>query len=263
MGQTLTFRSFVLGRPSAPVSTAAPSPWQAVPLTALIVIAAQLVADFAFQRLTGIDIASMPGLRAGSDLRDIDPASARVLIEQLLIAQAGSVGLTLLVARYRGLGNVLRLRAPEGGRRAFVFALLLLFALLPLILTVGFIGTLIAPEEMAKDDRFFRTLAGSGTLEAALAIGLGASLSEELLFRGYLLTSLGATRISYGPAAILATLAWTGLHWGISWVGLLEVFLLGLYFSWLLWRTGSLWPLLVCHAAYNTSQLVWFWFGPA
>ena len=35
-------------------------------------------------------------------------------------------------------------------------------------------------------------------------------------------------------------------------VGLVEVFSIGLIFSWLLWRTGSLWVPIFCHAAYNS-----------
>jgi membrane protease YdiL (CAAX protease family) len=41
------------------------------------------------------------------------------------------------------------------------------------------------------------------------------------------------------------------LHAGYSAVGLVEVFSIGLIFSWLLWRTGSLWVPIFCHAVYN------------
>ena len=34
--------------------------------------------------------------------------------------------------------------------------------------------------------------------------------------------------------------------------GIIEVFLIGLFFSWLLWRTGSLWVAIFCHALYNS-----------
>jgi membrane protease YdiL (CAAX protease family) len=39
-------------------------------------------------------------------------------------------------------------------------------------------------------------------------------------------------------------------------VGLAEVFLIGLYFSWLLWKTGSLLPALFCHALYNSGLML-------
>ena len=42
------------------------------------------------------------------------------------------------------------------------------------------------------------------------------------------------------------------MHAGYSLVGILEVFLIGMFFSWLLWRTGSLRVAIVCHAVYNS-----------
>lgn len=84
-----------------------------------------------------------------------------------------------------------------------------------------------------------------------LAIVVGAPLSEELLFRGFLLSALAQSRIGYFGATLLTTLGWTVLHAGYSGLGLIEVFLAGLLFSWLLWRTGNLWVPVVCHAFYN------------
>lgn len=261
MGQVLTLRSFLRGMPSYDTTTSAASPWKAVPVTVAIVIAAEILSRFSFRRLTGLEIPEFPGAGPGSDMRDIDAATAKVLIQLVFCTQVWTIGLTLLASRARCLTAALRLAMPAGGGRSFAFALALLFLLNLLMTGMTLLGTLAMPDEMARDERFFRTLANSHRGFAALAIGLGAPLSEEFLFRGYLLSSLAATRIGFWPAAILATLTWTGMHWGISWLGLLEVLLLGLYFCWLLRRTGSLWPLLICHSIYNMIQLTWLWFG--
>jgi membrane protease YdiL (CAAX protease family) len=85
----------------------------------------------------------------------------------------------------------------------------------------------------------------------ALAVGIGAPLSEELLFRGFLLSALARWRWGFWPAALAANLAWTSFHLGYSIAGLLEVFIGGLYISWLLWRTGSLWLPIIAHGATN------------
>jgi membrane protease YdiL (CAAX protease family) len=86
-------------------------------------------------------------------------------------------------------------------------------------------------------------------------VGLGAPLSEELLFRGFLLSAL--TRpLGFWGAALLANAPWTALHWGYSSVGLTQVFVIGLFFSWLLWRTGSLRVPILCHAAFNGLVLL-------
>lgn len=97
----------------------------------------------------------------------------------------------------------------------------------------------------------------------ALAIVVGAPLSEELLFRGFLLSALARTRLGYFGAALLTTLGWTILHAGYSGLGLVEVFLAGLFFSWLLWRTGNLLVPLICHAFYNAVVLIALLFLPA
>jgi hypothetical protein len=84
-------------------------------------------------------------------------------------------------------------------------------------------------------------------------MAVGAPLSEELLFRGFLLGALAQTQLGFIGAALLSTVAWTALHPGYSLVGLLDVLANGLLFCWLLWRTGSLRVPLLCHAAYNGS----------
>lgn len=90
----------------------------------------------------------------------------------------------------------------------------------------------------------------------ALAVGIGAPISEELLFRGFLLSALARWRAGFWPAAIVSNIAWTSFHLGYSIAGLLEVFLGGMFFSWLLWRTGSLWLPIICHAVTNMVFLI-------
>lgn len=97
-------------------------------------------------------------------------------------------------------------------------------------------------------------LARSDTWLLALAvIGIGAPLSEELVFRGFLFPALAKSRLGVAGAAVVATLGWTALHAGYSVYGLVEVFLVGLFFCWLTVRTGSLWVSICCHAIYNTA----------
>lgn len=86
---------------------------------------------------------------------------------------------------------------------------------------------------------------------AAAVMAVGAPLSEELLFRGFLLGALAQTRLGFAGAALTSTAVWTALHAGYSPLGLADVFANGLLFCWLLWRTGSLGVVIFCHAAYN------------
>jgi membrane protease YdiL (CAAX protease family) len=90
----------------------------------------------------------------------------------------------------------------------------------------------------------------------ALGVGVGAPLSEELLFRGFVLSALAQWRFGFWPAALLLNAVWTAFHLGYSVVGLIEVFIGGVYMSWLLWRSGSIWLPIICHAVTNCTFLV-------
>ncbi len=80
---------------------------------------------------------------------------------------------------------------------------------------------------------------------------IGAPLSEEILFRGFLQSALAKSQLGFWGAALLTNTAWTALHAGYTTTGLIDVFIAGLVFSWLLWRTGSLWVPIICHGLYN------------
>ena len=58
--------------------------------------------------------------------------------------------------------------------------------------------------------------------------------------------------MGFWGGALITTGLWTALHAGYSTAGIVEVFLIGLFFSWLLWRTGSLRVAIFCHALYNS-----------
>lgn len=251
MASTLSW--FLKGEPRY----VARSPWPAwlAVLTAVAIFAGStVIAALLFPTLTGIDITTLPALRPGSLAVDLSPAAVSAQMTLLLMSQAGIVMLTLLAALWGGPRRVLQLQAPDGG---WVSCLLAILVMIPVLAIFNAITYVAAPEQMAQDFRFFLEIARSpARTPATLAIGLGAPVSEEVLFRGFLLSALAGTAIGYWRSAVAATAAWTLLHWGYSWVGLTEVFVIGLYLSWLLWRTGSLWPPIICHALYNSGLLL-------
>lgn len=124
--------------------------------------------------------------------------------------------------------------------------------LLPLNLVIYYFW----PSQFATNMEIFWVFARSPALWlAALVFAVGAPLSEELLFRGFLLPALCKTRYGFTGAALIATSGWTLLH-AYTFLGMLEVFLIGLYFSWLMWRYANLWLPLALHALYNGLQLL-------
>jgi hypothetical protein len=169
----------------------------------------------------------------------------------LLAGQAAMALLTLAIAGRGGQrASALRLAAPDGSWWTIGYALALM---LPLLALFNVAAYLLSPAGFRSDFQQFKALAqGPGPWITFAAIGLGAPLWEELLFRGLLLPPLAAA-LGFWPAAALVSAAWTGLHLSYSVAGLLEVFLIGLYLAWLLKRTGSLWVPIACHAVYNAG----------
>ena len=169
----------------------------------------------------------------------------------LAIWQTAAVLLTVLASALLGgkVLDVLSLRAPAGSRLVYVKAVLLMAVLQ---VAVGAVQYNLFPQDMYADLRPLVQLFGEQWILALLVVGVGAPLSEELLFRGFLLSALARSRLGFAGGAVITTVWWTALHAGYSAAGIIEVFLIGLFFSWLLWRTGSLRVPIFCHALYNS-----------
>jgi membrane protease YdiL (CAAX protease family) len=166
------------------------------------------------------------------------------------------VALTLVASAQLGgrIRDVLALRAAPQGWRTYAAALVALAAFQ--LLLAGVQHSLIKHDVMTDLRPYVGLVKGPDWLVTAAVVGIGAPLSEELLFRGFLLSALARTRLGFWGAAALSSLLWAALHAGYSAVGLAEVFIIGLFLSWLLWRTGTLSVAIFCHAAYNSLILL-------
>ncbi len=81
-------------------------------------------------------------------------------------------------------------------------------------------------------------------------------LYEEFYLRGYLQFTL-TLGIGFWPAALLLSLLFAALHRGNpgeTSFGLFQIVLIGLFFCFTLWRTGTLWFAIGFHAAWDWSQ---------
>ena len=178
--------------------------------------------------------------------------------------QAAVVAGTMAAARRLGgePRRVLALDPPRQGLRLLLPALGIL-----VVASLAYAGLVLFLDRTA----FLRDLGVAAALVrseawplAMFAIGIGAPLSEELLFRGFLFPAFARSRLGLTGAAVATTLGWTVLHAGYTTFGMVEVFLIGLYFCWLLVRSGSLWVPIACHAIYNTAlaiALMWLPIG--
>jgi membrane protease YdiL (CAAX protease family) len=174
------------------------------------------------------------------------------LLWGLAVFQFVAIALTLAAASLLGgrPREVLAL-GHAGGWRIYAGAILAMAGLQVVLASVQ--HALLSHDILTDLRPFVGLVTGPDWPLAAAVLGIGAPLSEELLFRGFLLSALARSPLGFWGAAAISTLGWTTLHWGYSLPGLAEVFAIGMLLSWLLWRTGSLRVTIVCHAVYNSA----------
>ena len=243
-----------------PPSYVAMNPWPAgrALLAGLLIVAMGILAAGLLATILAADgRAPVPGTGRGR----LATPDATVLV-MLGAWQVVVVALVLVVSRRHDghVRRVLALGAPAGGPAAYVQAVLLLAALQAVLAAVQ--HYVIAHDMYADLRPFVKLVVGRDWPLALAAIGVGAPLAEELLFRGFLLSALAQTRLRFWGAAVATSALWTALHWDYSAVGIAEVFTIGIFFSWLLWRTGSLRVPIFCHALYNSLIVIILRFVP-
>ena len=199
------------------------------------------------------------GLFPASDLagsNQTEPTRLATWLSLLGFQGFAVVFLVLLISKRAPNGVMFRLAlgAPRVGPAEIVKLFVFSAALLGLL---SFLSFTFFRDDVLKDLAVFREImAGVPLVVPLMALAIGAPLSEELLFRAYFLGELSQTRLGFMGGSVLAALGWTLLHVGYSTVGLFEVFAAGLVFSWVLWRTGSIWVPIAFHAIYNVIVLL-------
>jgi len=238
---------------TGPPAYHARSPWRPVSAVAAAVIIVAIAAAVATYLVGTLQLA--PPIAIPTDLIPADEGRIWRMAIWLLGMQVSIVALVLAAAGMFGgrRDEVLAFNRHTPGRIFVAAVIVMLLAQVAYNLVV----LPFARDTMVQDVQpMLEPLQSDAFWLFALAIVVGAPLSEELLFRGFLLSALAQSRLGFIGAALLTTLGWTVLHAGYSGVGLVEVFLAGLLFSWLLWKTGNLWVPLICHGFYNGIVLL-------
>jgi membrane protease YdiL (CAAX protease family) len=226
-----------------PPAYATRTPWS--PIQALAAVAVILLSSMALHWL----LVDLVGSRWGQPIVTAQwgDVLSRILVLFLTLGAA-----TLLGGSAR---EVLALRRPARGWRSYAGAALLSIVV-PLVLALALFMAIVLLgldqwllQSIQQDHRSARAWDGDWPLAVIVA-----PLEEELMFRGFLLSALAQTRLGFWGAALVSTALWTALH-EYSVLGLAKVFALGLLFSWLLWRTGSLRVTVFCHALNNVLAL--------
>ena len=150
--------------------------------------------------------------------------------------------------RGRALRPIGATRLPWAAYPCFAWATLVVLWLGALLAEAW--SYLLGSPESSQFADLYRSISWPSGIALVLFIALAPGFCEELFFRGYMQRRLLA-RLSPGLAIPIVALIFAGFHGTPVWA--LSVLPLGVWFGILAWRTGSLWPGIVCHAFINGS----------
>jgi CAAX protease family protein len=193
------------------------------------------------------------GLPAGAALQGPEEQSFFLLLVAIGSAPAPIAVIALAVgwARCR-FSDYLALVWPR--RRDFLIGLACILVLLPLGDFASYLsGRDVVPPFVVE--AYKNAEEGGALVLLVLAFGLAAPLMEELIFRGFLLPGYFASRIGAANGIALTAAAWAAMHVQYEFFFIVQIFILGLVFGWLRWRSGSTLLTLILHALINLSAL--------
>lgn len=98
-----------------------------------------------------------------------------------------------------------------------------------------------------------------GLLINVLVIGALTGICEELFFRGAMQRIIGnIPQIAKGGAVWCSAIIFSAVHF--QFFGFIPRMLLGVFFGYILYSTGSLWPSIFAHALNNSLVVITTWF---
>jgi membrane protease YdiL (CAAX protease family) len=89
-----------------------------------------------------------------------------------------------------------------------------------------------------------------------IAVVIFAPLFEETLFRGFLFEGFRQSRVGIIGAIVLTALPWSLLHIQYEPYHIASIFVLGLIYGFVRYKTGSLWSTLFMHAFNNLAAMI-------
>jgi membrane protease YdiL (CAAX protease family) len=239
----------------APTAPAAPRVW-----TVFAVYACAFVGMVLAQALVAL-VFVVGHLAGGADIGQLTAdLPALLLTPEAIIAMslAGqfAVGLAALIpARWSREPTRARLGLVRPALPAWGYPLVAVGALFPMAVGLGlaYAVSLVIPQD-TSGERIYDQMSWALAVPFLVAVALPAGLMEELLFRGYMQRRL-LQRWSPWVAITVTTALFAVVH--VNPHVVVIALPLGLWFGVLAWRTGSVWPGVVCHAFVDGVALVW------
>jgi membrane protease YdiL (CAAX protease family) len=80
---------------------------------------------------------------------------------------------------------------------------------------------------------------------------IAAPAGEEIMFRGFLYRGWVRSQRGVVPGVVVISALWAVMHGEYDWFGVLQIFLMGLLFGWVRWRSGSAALTMLMHGLAN------------
>lgn len=183
------------------------------------------------------------------------PYDGTVVTLSVLVLNAVTVGVLLLAVRLKGADPVEYLALVWPQRRLVTIGIagmvVIIAATDALLFATG--RAIVSPFQVIS----YTTAAAEGWLAAMwFATVLVAPAGEEIMFRGYLFRGFVRSDRSAWPAIVAISLLWAGPHLQYDWTGIAEIFVAGLFFGWVRWRSGSTLLTFFLHALFNLEGML-------
>ncbi|GIW05857.1 MAG: hypothetical protein KatS3mg060_0662 [Dehalococcoidia bacterium] len=195
---------------------------------------------------------ALGGLFVFRTIVDVSPFARPVSIAAIAIYQIGFLGIALVIARRRGGLAALGFRAFPPAALLAVATLLFLGLLVQIAYGLLLQSLGIGQENPQRID----LLVGATPVSLAIALLSGAVLApiaEETFFRGLVLTGLIA-RLGVTGAVAVSSALFAAAHLVPQVIP--PIFILGVLLAILRLWSGSLWPPIALHAAFNAISLL-------
>jgi membrane protease YdiL (CAAX protease family) len=242
--------------------------WPENPAGLVYALAAAALLLIAYQGLAALLTAMALPLAGGGDIGSMR-AMVRANLASILPAALAASALAWWLAGRRGgdAARVLAFRRPDltgSGWLVLVigFMLAMYVAMMALVLALAIDLAQYTPGpdgqsppqgsagevkeavfDLANEPRLFLLIFPS--------IAIGAPLIEELIFRGQLFAALSRTRLGVSGTTVVSSASWALLHMTEPWLMIGMIFIMGLLLGYLLYRFGSIWVPILCHAVWN------------
>jgi membrane protease YdiL (CAAX protease family) len=251
---------------SYPMSTAdaapfrpdpAGEPWKFWASTAWTVGA--FLAWFAAQMLAALGLYSWWNIGQGIDLAELRQLLENGFVLALVILAAAPAKLLVFALAVRAararITDYLALVRPHW--RDLVLGFVVLAVVLPLSdLMTWLSGRAVVHPFMIDNYLAAREVGFAALLALTFAFVIAAPLTEEIAFRGFLYRGWAASALRPAGAIALTAAIWAVIHIQYETFYIVQIFVLGLIFGWLRWRSGSTLLTILLHAVVNLISVL-------